>query len=61
MKKCKVAVIGFGQRGYTYVEMLRNTPGAELVAVCDTDPKRAAAFAKELGVENVMLCCEALR
>ncbi len=53
MKKCKVAVIGFGQRGYTYVEMLRNTAGAELVALCDSDLKRAAAFAKELNVENI--------
>lgn len=53
MKKCKIAVLGFGQRGYTYVRMLKDTPEAELVAVCDTDLKRASEFAKELGVESV--------
>ncbi len=53
MKKCKIAVIGFGQRGYTYVRMLKDTPAAELVAVCDSDISRASEFAKELGVESV--------
>ena len=53
MKKCKLAVIGFGQRGYTYVRMIKDTPAAELVAVCDIDPSRASEFAKELGVASV--------
>ena len=54
MKKCKIALIGFGQRGYTYAQMLsKNTPNAELVAICDTDPARSAAFASELEIEDV--------
>ena len=53
MKKCKLAVIGFGQRGYTYADMIAKTPTAELTALCDTDPKRSATFAKELNIESV--------
>ena len=53
MRKCKLAVIGFGQRGYDYAEMIAKTPTAELTALCDTDPKRAEVFARELGLEAV--------
>ena len=53
MKKCKLAVIGFGQRGYNYIKMITGTPEAELTAICEIDPKRGAAFAKELDVEHV--------
>ena len=52
-KKCKLAVIGFGQRGYTYARMISKTPNAELTALCDSSPERAACFAKELNVEHV--------
>ena len=53
MKKCKLAVIGFGQRGYNYIRMITGTPEAELTAICEIDPKRGAAFAQELNVEHV--------
>ena len=53
MQKCKIAVVGFGQRGYCYVGMIRRTHNAELAAVCDTDAARMAAFASELNIENV--------
>ena len=53
MKRCRLAVVGFGQRGYTYASMISRTKGAELAAVCDTDAARSAAFAAELGLEAV--------
>lgn len=53
MEKCKIAVIGFGQRGYCYVGMIRRTPNAELAAVCDTDAARMETFARELNIESV--------
>ena len=52
-KKCKIAVAGFGQRGYAYVNMVKDRPDAELVAVCDADYKRAQTFARETGTESV--------
>ena len=52
-KKCKLAVIGFGQRGYSYARMLTNTPNAELTALCDSSLERAECFAKELKLEHV--------
>jgi len=53
MKTCKIALIGFGQRGYSYARMLKNTANAELTAICDIDPKRAEAFAKELEIDSI--------
>ena len=53
MEKCKIAVIGFGQRGYCYVGMIRRTPDAELAAVCDTDAARMETFARELNIEDI--------
>ena len=53
MKKCKIALIGMGQRGCCYARMINRTPEAELAAICDTDSIRAAAFAKELELEHI--------
>ena len=53
MDKCKIAVVGFGQRGYSYVAMVQRTPNATLAAVCDSDPARMEVFARELKVEDV--------
>ena len=53
MNKCKIAVVGFGQRGYCYVAMVQRTPNAALAAVCDSDPARMEVFARELKVEDV--------
>ena len=54
-KKCSIAVIGVGQRGYAYVTMLQNHPQVELAALCDTSPERLKCFAHELGCINVPL------
>ncbi|MGH7408327.1 MAG: Gfo/Idh/MocA family oxidoreductase [Candidatus Methylomirabilales bacterium] len=47
----KVAVIGAGHVGEHHARLYRELPGAELVAVCDTDAARAAAIAAREGAE----------
>ncbi|MBQ4328803.1 MAG: Gfo/Idh/MocA family oxidoreductase [Lentisphaeria bacterium] len=54
-KKCKLAVIGLGQRGAAFAEMIKSAPGAELSAVCDSSFERATCFLNELGIENTPL------
>ena len=54
-KKCKLAVIGMGQRGAAFAEMIKAAPDAELSAVCDSSAERANCFLKELGLENTPL------
>ncbi len=44
MNPVKVAVIGAGQWGRNHVRTLQALPGAELVAICDSDQQRRAAF-----------------
>jgi predicted dehydrogenase len=48
-----VAVIGVGHVGQHHARLYRELPGAELVAVCDTDAARAAAVAAREGTEAV--------
>jgi predicted dehydrogenase len=50
METVSVAVIGLGLMGSHYARILRQTPTAELVAVCDREPGRAQALATELDV-----------
>ncbi|MCC7144984.1 MAG: Gfo/Idh/MocA family oxidoreductase [Phycisphaeraceae bacterium] len=38
----KIGVIGLGMMGRTHIEAYEHIPGAELVAVADADPRRAA-------------------
>ena len=52
-RKCSIAVIGVGQRGYAYVSMLKEHPQVEIAALCDTSQERLDCFARELGCENV--------
>ena len=52
-RKCSIAVIGVGQRGYAYVSMLKEHPQVEVAALCDTSQERLDCFARELGCENV--------
>jgi len=47
----RVAVIGVGHVGQHHARLYRELPGAELVAVCDTDAARAAAVAAREGGE----------
>ncbi len=55
MKKCRIAVIGVGQRGCHYAAMLAKHPQVELAAMCDKSPERLQVFAKELELEGVPL------
>lgn len=48
----KVAVIGLGGIGKTHARHYQNNPNADLVAVCDILPERAAAAAKQFGVKS---------
>lgn len=52
-RKCKMAVIGLGQRGYAYAQMILADPSAELTAICEISDDRAENFARELGIESV--------
>lgn len=51
MKIVRFGVIGMGNMGSAYAGMFRDgkVPGAELAAVCDTDPTRLAAWAPAAG------------
>jgi predicted dehydrogenase len=51
MKRLRAAVVGVGYLGRFHAEKYRGNPGATLVGVVDIDPGRAAAVARELGVE----------
>ncbi len=48
-KPLRVAVVGAGYLGRFHAQKYAQLPGAELVAVIDTDPARAAAVAAECG------------
>ena len=47
----RIAVVGLGV-GKTHVDLLRMTPRAQLVAVCDTNEALAADVAEEAGVKS---------
>jgi len=47
MSKVRMAVIGTGTFGRHHVRLLSQMPGVELVGICDVDPNRAAAVARE--------------
>ena len=45
----RVAVVGTGI-GVTHIEVLRQVPGAEVVAVCSAQPERARSVAERFGI-----------
>ena len=49
MRKIRTAVIGAGHMGRYHAEKFAACEGAELAAVVDSDPARAAALAEKLG------------
>jgi predicted dehydrogenase len=49
MSKVRIAVIGTGSFGRHHVRLLSQMPGVDLVGICDVDPNRAAAVAREFG------------
>jgi predicted dehydrogenase len=51
MSKVRVAVVGVGAFGKNHARVLAQADEAELVAVADSDPGRAAAVAAEYGCE----------
>ena len=52
-ERLRVAVIGVGHLGKHHARLLAGTDGAELVAVVDTEPGRAAAAAEATGARAV--------
>jgi predicted dehydrogenase len=52
MKKLKTAVIGVGYLGQFHAEKYAQLPGSELVAVVDTDGRRADEIAAKLGTKG---------
>ena len=50
MRRVRTAIIGCGKVGRIHADALKSVPEAELVAVCDSDAARAAAFAGQYGV-----------
>jgi UDP-N-acetyl-2-amino-2-deoxyglucuronate dehydrogenase len=50
MHSVRMGLVGCGKVGHTHALALRHLPESEFVAVCDADPQRAQAFAKEYGV-----------
>src|SRR6267378_190839 len=49
MRKLRLAVVGAGEFGRNHVRVIRQSPGAELVAVVDTDRARAEEVAAANG------------
>jgi predicted dehydrogenase len=56
----KVGLIGTGYIGMVHLEMLRRIPGAEVVAVADTNRALAEAAAAKLGIPRVYAAAEEL-
>ena len=52
MSKIGFAIVGCGNIAPFHAEAIRDTEGAELVAVCNTNEKRAGIYAGEKMVEK---------
>ena len=52
-EKCRIGVVGIGQRGADYLRLLKTHPGADLCALCDVSRERLSEFAEELDCGNV--------
>ncbi|MEO5771987.1 MAG: Gfo/Idh/MocA family oxidoreductase [Burkholderiaceae bacterium] len=53
MPALRIALAGAGWVSRFHLSGWRRTAGAEVVAVCDPDPKRAGALAQEFGIDKV--------
>jgi predicted dehydrogenase len=60
MPRIRVAVAGCGSVSGPYLRDLARCPNAEVVAVCDSDPARAAGRASEFGIARVFHDIDAL-
>lgn len=61
MKVLKFALLGCGRISRKHIDAISNAKGAELVAVCDIDAKRASAVASKLGIRHFTDLDEMLR
>jgi UDP-N-acetyl-2-amino-2-deoxyglucuronate dehydrogenase len=61
MRRLRTALIGCGKVGQTHAQALSQLPESEFVAVCDAEPARAAAFARQYGVQGFSSVPEMLR
>ena len=52
MSKVKVALIGAGNIANAHLEAYQNVPDAEIVAICDINPKRLEKTANRFGIER---------
>jgi predicted dehydrogenase len=57
----RMAVVGCGPIGHLHARGILESPGASLVAVCDSDPRRAHEASKALGVKTYSRFQELLR
>lgn len=60
MRNLRTAVIGCGDISPLHIDAIAQLPGAELVAVCDTDPGRRAQAAQDAGVPGTATLTETL-
>lgn len=51
-KSIKAAIVGTGFIGKQHYEAIRRLPNTEVVAIVETDSKRAKAFASEFGIKH---------
>jgi predicted dehydrogenase len=49
MQTVRTALVGCGKVGQLHAAALKSLPESELVAVCDSNPGRAAAYAERYG------------
>jgi predicted dehydrogenase len=61
MKKLNFAIVGCGNIAPFHAEGIKNTEGAALIAVCDTDKTKAEKMASEFGAEAYTDYAEMLR
>jgi len=53
-KVLTVSCIGFGQRGYSYLALMKNCPDKyKIVAICEKNEERLETTIKELGVDGI--------
>src|SRR5437764_4859369 len=58
MKKLRLGVVGTGQFGRNHCRVIHESPRAELAAVVDLDPARAAEMSQTYGVRVLAGCRE---
>src|SRR5947208_8796093 len=56
----RVALVGAGYVARAHRDVLAETPGVNLVAVCDADAERARAAARQWGIPNAVGAVEEL-